>query len=813
MVLIFNQIVTGTLFVAIIQNYLMLHHYLLIIFRNLKRHKGSFLINLFGLSAGLACTFLIWLWVNDELHFDKFHTKNEQLYQVMARSTENGVVQVTEGLQGPLPAAMKRDLPEVTDAVGLMSLQKNGIYLPVRSGDKMVKTSGLMATASFFKMFSFPLIAGQADKVLNEKQTVVISEKMAQQLFGSVNNALGKQVEWELFGIKTPAMVTGVLGPIPANSTFQFDFVMSLDFEGTSGHWQRWENTGPSTYVTLKAGTDIDRFDAKIKDYLKKYSNDNIFTLFTRPFSSGYLYGNYENGVVAGGRIVYVRLFSLIAIFILIIACINFMNLSTAKASRRLKEVGVKKAIGASRHSLIFQFLAEAVCMALLALLLAALIVVVFLPQFNLITEKQLVIHFTPSLVLIGVGIAVAAGLISGSYPAFYLSGFDPVGVLKGRLKSQIGELIARKGLVVFQFTISLVLIIAVVVIYRQVQYVQTQNVGYNKENVIYFDIDGSLQQNGQAFIAAAKQLPGVVNASGMQGGMLESEKGGSTFGISWPGKNENEIVKFIDRGADFELLQTMGIQVKEGRDFSRNFGGEDNKVIFNEAAIKAMGLQHPIGTDIVFWGEKSTIIGVVKDFHMSSLHEPIQPMIFYFAPQKANTILVKIQGDKLTEGIAAVSKLYKQFNPGYIFEYKFLDDSFKAQYVGERRVATLSRYFAGLAILISCLGLFGLATFNAEIRTKEIGIRKILGASVSNIVMLLSKDFIRLILIAILIAFPLSWWLMSQWLNNYAYHINIGVGVFFIAGVSIILIAMLTISYQSLKAAITNPVRSIKSE
>lgn len=791
----------------------MLQHYLLITCRNLRRHKGSFLINLLGLSAGLACTFLIYLWVNDELHFDKFHAKDAQLYQVMERNTENGVVQIHDGVQGPLPEAMKRDLPEVTDAVGVMSLQKEGIYLPVRNGDKVVKTSGLMATGSFFKMFSFPLVSGQADKVLMEKQSVVISQQMAQQLFGSVENAVGRQIEWELFGHKTPAMVTGVFAPVRANSTFQFDFVMSLDFDGISEHWKRWENSGPAAYVTLKEGTDIDKFDAKIKNYLGKYTKENIFTLFTRPFSNGYLYGDYVNGVVSGGRIAYVKLFSLIAVFILLIACINFMNLSTARASRRLKEVGVKKAIGASRHSLVFQFLAEALCMAVLALIVATLMVVLFLPQFNLITGKQLVIHFTPSLVLTALGIAVAAGLISGSYPAFYLSGFDPVGVLKGRLKTQVGELIARKGLVVFQFTISLVLIIAVVVIYRQVQYVQGQHVGYNKENVIYFDVEGNLQQNGQSFIAALKQLPGVVNASGMQGGMLESEKGGSTFGISWPGKDEKEIVKFIYRGADFNLLQTMGIQVKEGRDFNAGFGGEDNKVIFNESAIKAMGLKHPVGTEVVFWGEKSTIIGVVKDFHMSSLHDPIQPMVFSFSPEKANTILVKIKGDKLAEGIAEVERLYKQFNPGYIFGYKFLDDSYKAQYVGERRVAALSRYFAGLAILISCLGLFGLAAFNAEIRTKEMGIRKILGASVSNVVMLLSKDFIKLILMAIALAFPLSWWLMSRWLNNYAYHINIGVGVFFIAGVSIIVIAMLTIMYQSLKAAITNPVKSLKSE
>jgi ABC-type antimicrobial peptide transport system permease subunit len=787
----------------------MLQHYLLITLRNLKRHKGSFVINLVGLTAGLACTFLIYLWVNDELHFDTFHKK--ELYQVLETNTENGTIQVHDGVQGPLPAAMKRDLPEVADAVGVLSLKHENIFLPIKSGDKVVKSTGLWATRSFFNMFSFPLLQGQPAQVLAQQHSIVISQEMARQLFGAVDKAVGKQISWELFGNKTDAMVTGVLGDIPSNSSLQFDFVLSLDFDGAiDKHWGEWKNTGPATYIQLKEGTDINTFQAKIRNYLSGFPAGGAYTLFTRPFSSAYLHGNYENGVQTGGRIVYVRLFSLIAIFLLAIACINFMNLSTARASRRLKEVGVKKAIGASRASLIIQFMTEAICMTLLSFILSVIVVALVLPQFNILTGKDLSIRFSPQLIAVAGSIALLTGFVAGSYPACYLSGFDPVRVLKGRIKTQLSELLARKGLVIFQFTISLVLIVAVVVVYRQVDYIQSKNIGYNKENVIYFDQDGNI---GEPFLAAVKQLPGVVNAGTIQGGMLSTEQHSATFDIRWPGKNEKEVVNFIVRQSGYDLIETLGLQLKEGRSFSRRFGGENNKVIFNETAIKAMGLKDPVGKEVIFWGEPCTIIGVVKDFHMSSLHDPIEPMVFGFEPGNTNTVMIKIRGDRMPATIASIERLYKQFNSGYLFTYKFLDASYKAQYISERRVATLSRYFAGLAILISCLGLFGLAAFNAEIRTKEIGIRKIMGATASNIVLLLSKDFMILVFLAILFAFPLSWWLMSQWLNNYAYHIYIGSSVFIIAGISVIGIAMLTIAYQSLKAAMMDPVKSIKSE
>jgi ABC-type antimicrobial peptide transport system permease subunit len=567
------------------------------------------------------------------------------------------------------------------------------------------------------------------------------------------------------------------------------------------------------TYLLLKKGTNISQFDNKIKDYIKGYFKETIFTCFTRPYSSAYLYGNYENGVQSGGRIEYVRLFSIIAIFILVIACINFMNLSTAKASRRLKEVGIKKAIGSSRRALVIQFLAEAIFMAFLSLIVAGVIVVLLLPFFNQITGKQISIHPNVNLVLLLLAVTLLTGVLSGSYPAFYLSGFNPIVVLKGRPKNSVSEMLARQGLVVFQFMVSLVLIIAVLVVYKQMRYVQSKNLGYNKDNIVQFDKSGTISENPEAFLAELKKVPGVVNASAIQQAIMQKGNGASTYGIEWPGKTPKDLIDFAVRAVDYDLIETLGIKVKEGRTFDRSFGADSVSLIFNEDAIRVMGLKNPVGTRIKMWGQDMNIIGVVKDFHISSLHEPISPMVFIYRPSNTSMIMAKMAAGKERETLAGIEDLYRKFNPGYVFDYKFLDDQYQEQYVSEQRVAVLSRYFASLAILISCLGLFGLAAFNAEMRTKEIGIRKVLGPSVANVIILLSKDFFKLVIIAVAIAFPLGWWAMNKWLNNFAYKISIGASVFVAAFVAIVVITLISVSSQAIKAAIGNPVKSLRTE
>lgn len=794
----------------------MFKHHLLIVYRNLLRHKGSFIINLVGLSTGLACTFFIYLWVTDELRFDKFHKNDSQLYQVMEKSTENGNVTIHDATQGPLWEVMKADLPEVEAAVPVLSLKKANMTVPVRSGDKVVKTSGLFAGKKFFDVFSFDLIAGTASKVLDDKESFVVSEKLALSLFGSADKAIGKNIDWQFLGKNQVAKITGVVKDPPANSSMQFDFVGSyqLIYEDLLPNFQKWWNEGVETYLLLQSGTDISSFNKKISNFINKYFPETIFTIFVRPYSSAYLYGNYENGVQSGGRIEYVRLFSIIAVFILVIACINFMNLSTAKASRRLKEVGVKKAIGSTRRNLVVQFLSEAVFMAMLSLIVALLIVALVLPVFNNITGKNLSIPFDPRIISLALLTTFITGLLAGSYPAFYMSGFDVVSVFRGKMKKSIGELLARKGLVVFQFMISLALMVAVMVILKQVNFVQSKNLGYDRSNIIYFDEDGKLAENSEAFIAEVKKVPGVQNASSIQEGVMQKGMGSSTYGMEWPGKPQDQLVNFAMRKVNDGLIETLGIPVVQGRSFSNKYGAENKNLIFNETAIKMMGLKNPVGTKVIMWQEEMTIIGVVKDFHISSLHEPIAPLVFRFESNLVPaTCMVKIAPGKERETISQIRDVYKKFNPGFDFEYKFMDEVYQAQYIAEQRVSVIAEYFAGLAIIISCLGLFGLAAFNAEVRTKEIGIRKVLGASVSNIMMMLSKDFVVLVIIAMAVAFPLAWWAMNSWLNGFAYRISIGAEVFIIAGMVMVALTLLTVCYQSLRTALLNPVKSLRTE
>jgi len=795
----------------------MLQHHLLIAFRNLQRHKASFLINLVGLSTGLACAFLIFLWVRDEQSFDRFHQKDARLFQVMEISKENSSTIVHEGTQGPLAAAMKKDLPEVETALPVLPLPREKMFAQMHSGERAVRSTGFFAGPEFFTTFSFPLLHGNPAQALKEKQSIVISEPIAKSLFGSAEQAMGKMLKWELMGTKTDVMVSGVFAPLPANNSMQFEFVMTYELllADMVPNFKEWWNEGMLTYLVLKPGTDVEKFNTKITNFVKRYHKETIFSLFVRPYSSAYLYGHYENGKQAGGRIDYVKLFSVVAVFILLIACINFMNLSTARASRRLKEVGIKKVVGSSRKALVLQFLSEAVLVAFISLIAACLLVLAILPVFNQVTGKAIVLQFNPELVGLLVGATLITGLVSGSYPAFYLSSFNPIAVLKGRVKNSFGELLARKGLVVFQFVISLVLIVAVLVVSQQLEFVQSKHLGYDRANVVSFEKEGALVNNSEAFLNELRKMPGIEAASMIQQGIVQGRtgSGASTYGIDWPGKTDKDIVDFVVRAVDYDLLETLNIKLKDGRSFSKAFGDEESKLIFNEAAIKAMGLQNPVGTAVKMWGQPKQIVGVVKDFHVTSLHERIEPMVFYLSPSNASTVMARIENGKEKETLAGIESLYKKFNPSYLFDYHFIDDNYQELYVSEQRVSLLSKYFAGLAILISCLGLFGLAAFNAEIRTKEIGIRKVLGASVNSVVLLLSKDFVRLIVVAMLIAFPLAWWALNVWLNGFAYQINISPWLFVIAAFAILFITAVTLGYQSIKTAVTNPVKSLRAE
>ncbi len=793
----------------------MIKNYFKIAWRNLLKDRQFTALNVIGLSTGLACTFMIYLWVSDEKGIDKFHAKDDRLFQVLAFHKEADNIRTIVETPAPLAEAIAKELPEVESAVATYSTQYRG-NTTLSIGDKNIKASGLYSTKDFFRVFSYPLIQGDQNKVLTNKNGIVLSRGLAMKLFNTTNNITGKTIEWQH---EKEFVIEGIFENPPANSSVQFDFLVSMELLlEMSPYLKEWGNSDPATYVVLKPGTDKNQFNKKIAGFIKSKIDWSNTTLMARQYSDGYLYAKYEKGVQAGGRIVYVRMFSVIAIFILIIACINFMNLSTAKAARRLKEIGIKKCVGASRRALVLQYLGESALMAFFSMLFALLLVAILLPSFNQITGKKIAFDFTLSQYLFILGITLITGIAAGSYPALYLSGFKPIAILKGKLKTSGGELWIRKGLVTFQFVLSALFITAVLVVYKQVNFIQTQNMGYNKDNVVSIEMEGGVTgiekiiKNTQTFLSSVKTTQGVLNASSMDHGSIVADFG-STSDLEWEGKDPKTVFNFGNIGVNYGLLETMDIKMVEGRTFSREVSSDSNEIILNEAAIQAMKFKDPVGKTIRMWGVDRKIVGIAKNFHFESVHEHIKPFAIRLEPLLTNSIIAKIKAGSEMATLGRLQNLYKKINPGFSFNYRFMDQDYQAIYVGEKRVATLSKYFAGLAIVISCLGLFGLAAFTAQRRQKEIGIRKVIGASATDIAAMLSKDFLKLVVLAILIAFPLSRWAMNEWLNDFAYRVNIGAGIFLIAGVSIILITLLTISFQSIKAAIANPVKSLRTE
>ena len=788
----------------------MFRNYFKIAWRNMIKDRQFTFLNVFGLSAGLACTLLIWFWVHDELSVDKSFEKGDQIYQLMERRKTPGQSPLSDESSGMLGEVLAAKMPEIEYAAALAPhewFQK----FTLSAGEKNIKAYGQYAGKDYFNIFSFKLLDGKKDQVLVNKNSIAISDELAGKLFGTTENLIGKPIRFQQ---TRDFFISGVFEKPGAHSSQQFDFVLSFEYMKEVYPWvTTWNSTGPHNFVLLKKGTDINSFNKRITNVIAENSGDTTRLALAVPFPDNYLLYTFNHGSQVGGKIVYVRLFSIIAIFILAIACINFMNLSTAKASRRMKEVGIKKVLGAGRKQLIFQFLSESIIFSALAMILALGITWFLLPAFNHLTGKEIALGFDATLVLTLAGITLFTGLLSGSYPALYLSGFKPISILKGTLQTSVAELFSRRGLVIFQFTLSALLIISVLVVYRQIQFIQTTSPGYNKENVLRFNSEGRVLGSEDEFVDDVKKIPGVVNASYTSHEMIGRNYG--DYGLSWEGKDPNERDYVEGFGGGYGFIETMGMRLTAGRAYSRNFGDEQSKIILNESAVKLMRLKNPVGQTIHYNDQPRQIIGIVKDFHFESLHEPVKPcFITLDGPGNIwHKMMVRIRSGEQASTISAIQKLYESYNPGFPFEYGFLDEAYQKQYLTESRVGILSRYFAGLAILISCLGLFGLATFTAQKRQKEIGIRKVVGASVNSIVFMLSKDFLKLVLLSVVIAFPLAWWLMSQWLQGFAYRTNIGAVVFLITGASVVFITLLTISVQAIRAAMANPVKSLRSE
>lgn len=783
---------------------LMIKNYVLVAWRQLIRNRQFTVLNLLGLSTGLACTLLILLWVQDERSIDRFHEHHHQLFQVMENRTIGDKVITGPDMPPQLAPVLKANMPEVQFA----TVTTPAGWFPrivLSAGDINTKAGGLFVTQDYLNVFSYPLLSGNKEQVLARKEGIVLSERLALRLFKTVDQVVGKALSWQVGQVRYNSVVTGVLQDCPANASIQFDFLLPFaQFCDIMKIGDELSTGGPfHAYVVLKEKASPEAFSRKLSTFMTKYSQGAPRSLFLRLYGDSYLYGQYENGKVAGGRIGYVRLFSLIALFILVMACINFINLSTAKTADRLKEIGIRKTLGAGRTSLIFQYLTGSFLLVLTAMVIACMLVMLLLPAFNLIVGKTLQLSFNASFIGGCLAVVVLTTLLSGTYPAFYLSGFRPIAILKKALPAMApGSFGLRRSLVVFQFSMSVLLIAGVIIIYRQLNYLQTHAPGYDKDHVLYFNAEGRIPGSLDAFLDQVRIQPGVANAAAMSGSVLGGPTGGNRIRIN----NKEEIVQYRPFLVNYEGIETLGIAIKEGRSFSAAYGLDTGKIIFNETAIQLMGIHDPVGKWVEMDGVKKEIIGVARNFHFQSLHESIKPLFFMLDKQN-DMIMVKLQAGKEQQAIRAVSAFYESYNPGYPFDYRFLDADYQAQYQSEQRVASLAKYFAVLAILIACLGLYGLAAFTAERKRKEIGIRKVLGATTAQLTLLLSKDFLRAVTLALAIALPAAAWLGNSWLHYFAWHIPLSVDIFLLTGAAVMLLTVITVSVQAVRAALRNPV------
>jgi putative ABC transport system permease protein len=790
----------------------MFKNYLNTAFRNLWKNKAFSLINVMGLALGLACSLLIMLWVNEEYHVDAFHKNGAQLYSVYERQIRDGVVNAFHGGPGLMADEMKRTLPEVQYASNYAWNE----LCTFEANNKIIKENGNHAGQDFFKLFTYSLLEGNAITALQTPLDIAISKKMAEDFFGSPAEAIGKTIRYQN---RKDLKITAVFADVPRNSTIQFDYILNWQSFVEDNEWVKdWTNNGPATYIMLRPGTNAKAFEKKISRFLDKYNKEQTPHFYVRlgiqRYDDIYLHSNFDKrGELSGGRIQYVQLFSIVAIFILLIGCINFMNLITARSVKRAREIGVRKVVGAMRFSLVRQFIGEALLVVSIAVIISLALVVLILPQFNHLTSKEIKIPFNdPGFWYLVCGLVLVTGFVSGSYPALYLSSFKPVRVLKGSLTFSRNALWFRKGLVVFQFTLSIILIIGTIVVSRQIDYIQHTNLGYDRENLVYVPLEGDLTAKYELFKNQAIQMQGIKSITRMTDNPTQIENG--TGGVQWEGKDPDVDIDFTHAAVGYDFVKTMHLQMAQGRDYSKDFASDSVGYIINESALKIIGFKDPIGKPLTFWQKKGTIIGVLKDFHFNSLHTKINPMVLRLGEDiEWGSALVRTAPGKTKEALASLEKICKALNPKFPFTYKFSDEEYQKLYTSEQVVSQLTNYFSFLGIFISCLGLLGLVLFTSEQRTKEFGIRKVLGASPVSLFNLLSKEFLLLVVIAMFIASPLAWLAMNTWLQNYEYRVDISWRMFVTAGVLATLIALITVSFQAIKAAIANPVKSLRTE
>lgn len=786
----------------------MIKNYLKIAWRNLIRNKSFSLLNIVGLSIGLAVTALILIWINFEMGMDQFHENKDRIYQVYNKAPVDGELWTWNSTPKVMASVIEKDYPEVET----VSRFYYDTPLLFAKGDKRIKSTGTIVDPDFLKIFSFPLLEGTVETVLEGVNSVVITEAFAEKMFGN-EPAVGKMVKVDN---ADSFMVTGILKDLPENSMFHFEFLIPWKYLVQKGEDDKnWGNNSVGTYVMLKEGTDYEAFSGKIETLRKRYdkvSPDMVTYLY--PWSRTWLYAEFENGEEIGGRIDLIRMFGIIAAIILIIACINFMNLSTARSEKRAKEVGIRKTVGAKKGALISQFLGESILISFLAAVIAIIVVLLALPSFSTFIEKPLSLDLTNvRFWLAALGVVLFTGVLAGSYPAIYLSGFEASRVLKGTFKKMDSPITPRKVLVVFQFTVAIILISATMIVGQQLRKVEDRQSGYAKNNLVYTMMEGDTEKNYT--LIKEELLASGTAVSVTKTGSPITQTWSNSWGIQWKGKEEDNKTLVYRFPADDAFAKTMGVEMVVGRDFDlERFPTDSTAAIINESALALMKFEDPIGQIIRDNGIDWHVIGVVKDFVMNSPFQKVEPMFIAGAKAYFNVVHIKFNEElKTTESIATAEAIFRKYNSEYPFNYEFVDQAYATKFNDEKRTGKLVNMFTLLTIFISCLGLFGLASYMAENRIREIGIRKVLGASIISITTLLSLDFLKLILVALALAIPTSWYFMSGWLEGFAYRVDISWSTFVLAGILALGIALITISYQAIRAASANPIKSLRTE
>ncbi|MHA7059521.1 ABC transporter permease [Aquimarina sp. M1] len=784
----------------------MVKSYIKIAFRSLLKNKGYSFLNIFGLAIGITCASLIFLWVEDELSFNDSFARQDQIYYLPTNQNYEGEWRTFYSTPGPLAKAIKDEVPGVIQAT--RSSYEERLFTV---GENAINRSGRYVDEDFLHIFSLKFIEGNLEEAFKNPEAIVLTEETAAQLFGENTKVFGKTVK---VNNKDTYLITGVIENLPKNVSFPFDWVAPFERYRDGAVWMTaYGSNFSDTFVELSPEANVAEVDKKIKEIIPANNSGSDTYAFLHTIKDWHLRSKFEGGEKVGGRIAYVRLFSIIALIILLIACINFMNLSTARSEKRANEVGVRKAIGSSRPRLMIQFVVEALMMAFFASVVSILLLFLILPQFNLLIEKDLVLGLSNPIHLgILFSITLLCGVFAGLYPAFYLSSFKPVDVLKGIKTANSSASFIRKGLVIGQFTISIVFIISTILVYQQIQHVKNRDLGYNKDQLIRMPANGNVIDKFSVIQQDLIKTGLVDNAALCNSQILSSGNNGS--GFSWSGGTDTEGVLISFRNITESFFNTTGMEIIAGRGFSKNVDSDSTNVLISKSLANLMGSKNPIGNIISRDEDSYEIIGVVKDYLYGDLYDISDPVLFINNPNYARYMYVKTkEGVPVNEALSGVETVLKKHNPAFPFEYTFVDEAFEAKFKSEQLVGKLSQIFALLAILISCLGLFGLAAYTAEQRSKEIGVRKVLGASVTGIVKLLSKDFLKLVSIAILLAIPLAWLVMNNWLQDFAYRIEISWLVFVAAGLAAIIIALATVSFQAIKAAIANPVHSLKTE